>query len=136
MKTHKDLKVWKDSITLAKDIYELTATYPVHERFGISQQMRRAAVSIASNISEGAARQGEKEYIRFLYIAAGSTSELYTQLEISKLIGFGNEEARLRVTNKTVNVARMLRALIRSMKLRGRKAGIKSTNHESPITNH
>jgi four helix bundle protein len=98
--------------------------------------MRRAAVSIASNISEGAARQGEKEYIRFLYIAAGSTSELYTQLEISKLIGFGNEEARLLVTNKTVNVARMLRALIRSMKLRGRKAGIKSTNHESPITNH
>lgn len=136
MRTHKDLKVWKDSILLAKNIYELTNTYPVQERFGIVQQMRRAAVSIASNISEGAARKGEREFLRFLYIASGSASELATQLEISKLVGFGDEQRLAETQRNVTRIAMMLRALIRSMKLRGHKASTRSANHESPITNH
>ncbi len=131
MRTHKDLKVWKDSILLAKEIYELTSTYPVQEKFGIVQQMRRAAVSIASNISEGAARRGEKEFLRFLYIAAGSVSELSTQLQISELIEFGDAQRRRLAQQRVDNVARMLRALIRTMKVRARNAATRSTNHES-----
>ncbi len=129
MRTHKDLKVWKDSILLAKEIYELTSTYPVQEKFGIVQQMRRAAVSIASNISEGAARRGEKEFLRFLYIAAGSVSELSTQLQISELIEFGDAQRRRLAQQRVDNVARMLRALIRTMKVRARNAATRSTNH-------
>jgi four helix bundle protein len=136
MRTHKDLKVWKDSILLAKEIYELTSTFPTQERFGIVQQMRRAVVSVACNISEGAARRGEREFLRFLYIASGSASELATQLEISRLVDIGDEQRRAQVQRNLNQVARMLRALIRSIKHRGKKAATRSTSHQSPITNH
>jgi len=87
MKTHKDLDVWKQSIALSKDIYQPTKTYPKEEMFGLVSQMRRAAVSIPSNISEGAARRGKKEFVQFLYIALGSASELDAQIEISEITG-------------------------------------------------
>jgi len=83
MQTHKDLEIWKRGMKLVKDIYKLTSTFPKEENYGLSSQMRRAAVSIPSNIAEGAARGHEKEYIRFLYIALGSLAELETQLLIS-----------------------------------------------------
>ena len=92
MRTHKDLKVWKDSIVFAKEICELTSTFPIQERFAIVQEMRRAVVSIACNISEGAAPGGERRFLRFLFIASGSASESATQLEISRLVGFGDEQ--------------------------------------------
>jgi len=82
--THKDLDVWKDAIDLVTEIYRLTANYPESERFGLISQMRRAAVSVPSNIAEGAARGSNKEYIYFLNISLGSLSELETQLIISQ----------------------------------------------------
>ncbi len=115
MKIHKDLVVWKQSIALAVEVYKLTATFPKQETYGLGQQMRRAAVSAASNISEGAARGSNKEFIRFLRIAAGSLSELDTHMEIADAIGLGDTEQRLGVRSKTDNVARMLSGLIRSM---------------------
>ena len=69
IKTHKDLDVWKLSIQLVKDIYQLTSKFPSEEKFGLVAQIRRAAVSIPSNIPEGAARNSDKDYIRFLYIS-------------------------------------------------------------------
>ena len=84
MATHKDLDVWKESITLVTEIYSLTANYPDSERFGLISQMRRAAVSVPSNIAEGAARGTNKEYIHFLNISLGSLSELETQILISQ----------------------------------------------------
>ena len=83
MKNHKDLDVWQQAIDLAQHTYEITKTFPKEELYGIVSQMRRSAVSVASNIAEGAARQGNKEFIEFLYIASGSASELDTQIEIS-----------------------------------------------------
>ena len=83
MKTHKDLEVWKESINLTNEIYSLTRTFPKYECFGLSSQMQRSAVSIASNIAEGAARGSDKEFIKFLYYAIGSASELETQLFIA-----------------------------------------------------
>ena len=90
MKTHKDLDIWRLGIELVKEVYLLTDTFPVSEKFGLSSQIQRCAVSIPSNIAEGAARQGRKEYIQFLYIALGSLSELETQIIIAKEIQYIN----------------------------------------------
>ena len=84
MRTHKNLEVWKDSLELTNEIYSLTKNFPKYERFGLSSQMERAAVSVTSNIAEGAARGSDKEFIRFLYYSVGSISELETQLFVAK----------------------------------------------------
>src|ERR1017187_4066002 len=85
----KDLVVWRRSIELTEAIYKLTAKFPESERFGITNQMRSASVSIASNISEGYGRSTKGEYVQFLGHARGSCSELETQIFISKRLGFG-----------------------------------------------
>ncbi|MDP8241801.1 MAG: four helix bundle protein [Candidatus Celaenobacter antarcticus] len=85
---HKDLDVWKLEIELVTKIYEITSNFPTTEQFGLTSQMQRAAISMPSNIAEGAARNSEKEYIHFLYISLGSLAELETQLIISNKLGF------------------------------------------------
>jgi four helix bundle protein len=87
-----DLIIWKKSMKLAKVIYTLTDTFPKDERFGIISQMRRASVSIASNIAEGAGRESKKEFLNFLSIASGSSYELETQLFVSEDLGYITEE--------------------------------------------
>ena len=119
MKSHKDLDVWKEAIELAKTVYLVTQDYPKEEMFGLVSQMRRAAVSIASNIAEGGARQGNKEFIQFLYIAIGSASELDTQIEISKTASMGDKEKLSEVQESVNRVARMIQGLIRSIKQKG-----------------
>lgn len=116
MKSHKDLDVWKEAIELAKTVYLVTQDYPKEEMFGLVSQMRRATVSIASNIAEGAARQGNKEFLQFLYIAIGSASELDTQIEISKTASMGDKEKLSEVQESVNRVARMIQGLIRSIK--------------------
>ena len=76
MKDHKKLDIWKMSVDLVPEVYEITKKFPKEELYGLTNQVRRSAVSIPSNISEGAARNTEKEFIQFLYIALGSASEL------------------------------------------------------------
>lgn len=116
MQNHKDLDVWNEAIELSRHVYQLTAGFPKNEVFGLVSQMRRASVSVASNIAEGAARQGYKEFLQFLSIAAGSASELDTQLEISKRVGIGDEISLKRVQESTNKVSRMLQGLIRSVR--------------------
>jgi len=82
-RAHKDLRVWQSAIALVEDVYRLTSTFPRDEQFGLTSQMRRAAVSVPSNIAEGSARQTTKELLHFLSIAAGSLAELDTQLRIN-----------------------------------------------------
>ena len=81
--THHDLEVWKRSIRYVTTIYKLTESFPSVEKFGLTSQIRRSAVSIPSNIAEGAARHSDKEFLRFLYISLGSIAELETQIIIS-----------------------------------------------------
>ncbi len=88
MSTHKDLDVWKLGIDLVEKIYQITTEFPASEKYGLSSQIRRSAVSIPSNIAEGAARNSNKDYIRFLYISLGSLSELETQLIIAERINY------------------------------------------------
>ena len=116
IRTHEDLDVWKDSLDLAAETYRVTMNFPNEEKFGLVSQMRRAAVSIASNIAEGAARQSSKEFIQFLFIASGSASELMTQTAIAQKISFGNQQELLSLRQSTEKVARMLRSLIKSLK--------------------
>jgi len=78
IKNHKDLEVWKKSMDLVSNIYKITESFPNKELYGLTNQIRRAAVSVPSNIAEGAARSSKREFIQFLYVALGSLSELET----------------------------------------------------------
>ena len=89
---HKELDVWKKSMDLVESIYTLTQRFPDVEKYGLTSQMRRAAVSIPSNIAEGAARKGNKELLQFLYIAIDSLSELETQYLIAIRLTFIEKE--------------------------------------------
>jgi len=87
VQTHRDLEVWTKSIELSVAIYQLTRSFPVEERFGLASQLRRASVSVPSNIAEGAGRGSRGEFLRFIAIARGSLAELQTQLEIARRCG-------------------------------------------------
>ena len=88
MKTHKDLDVWKKAMDLVENIYNITSKFPVEEKYGLVSQIRRAAVSIPSNIAEGAGRNSNKEFIQYLYVSMGSLSEVETQLLIAQRLNF------------------------------------------------
>ena len=98
------------------EIYLVTKSYPEAEKYGLSSQMRRAAVSIPSNIAEGAARRTTKEFIQFLYIALGSSAELETQIEISKRLNLISDSDRL--NNMNYEIMHMLSGLIKSLNAR------------------
>jgi four helix bundle protein len=94
----------------------MTASFPKEEQFGMTSQMRRSSISIASNIAEGAARQGNKEFVQFLHIALGSAAELETQLVIAREVGLGVETAMEKLDQDLTKIRHMLRGLIRSIK--------------------
>lgn len=95
MQSHKDLDVWKKSMELVTNIYRLTRDFPHEEQFGLSSQIRRSAISIPSNIAEGAARNSAKEYMQFLYVSLGSVAEIETQILIAKELGLMKSENSL-----------------------------------------
>lgn len=116
MKTHKNLDVWQVAVKPAEDVYGVTRRFPKDELFGLTTQMRRCAISIPSNIAEGAARQGDKEFVQFLYVAAGSASELDTQLEIARRVAVGDPEDLARLQSEVERISMMLQGLIRSVR--------------------
>lgn len=103
---HKDLDVWKKSMDLVEIFYKLTSAFPEEEKFGLINQMRRAVVSIPSNVAEGAARKSNKEFIQFLHIALGSLAELETQYLIAVRLKYIIENKE--IENKINEVKRML----------------------------
>jgi four helix bundle protein len=116
MKSHKDLDVWRLAVDLATDVHKVTTTFPKEEQYGIVAQMRRSAVSIASNIAEGAARQGSKEFLQFIHIALGSVSELDTQLEIAMRVNLTGMESLQTLQATAIRINQMLRGLARSVR--------------------
>jgi four helix bundle protein len=116
MKTHKDLDVWKDSIDFVTKIYKMTSLFPKEELYGITSQIRRSAVSIPSNIAEGAARKFTNEFRQFLYIALSSSAELNTQLIISNNLGFLDQENFINCSTDLEIISKMLQGLIKSLK--------------------
>ena len=123
MKDHKDLDVWKVSMDLVMDIYQATGAFPREEQYGLTGQLRRAAILISSNISEGAARNTGKEFIQFLYIASGSASELETQLIIAHKLKYISEIDAL--LEKVTSVEKLLQGLIRYYKKKVKGLGIR-----------
>jgi four helix bundle protein len=112
--THKDFNVWKKSMNLAVLIYRITNQFPKEESFGLTSQMRRAAVSIPSNIAEGHGRNSDKELIRFLFISLGSAAELETQILLSNKLDFLKGDSFNQLNELNNEVIKMLVALIRS----------------------
>ena len=115
-KPHKKLDVWKVSMQLSRTIYRLTAGFPSEQRFGLTSPMRRAAVSVPSNLAEGAARTSNNEFRNFLSIARGSLSELDTQLDLSEQLGFITEQSRSELDRLMTRIDKMLYALYQSKK--------------------
>lgn len=111
---YERLEVWQKAMGLAVEVYGLIRSFPVEERFSLSDQMRRCAVSIPSNIAEGAARASKKEFIQYLYIALGSASELDTQIQIAQRVGYIQDVASLR--QDILAVKKMINSLITSLK--------------------
>ena len=114
IRTHKDLDVWQVSMELVKDIYLLTKNFPSDEKFGLINQLRRGAVSIPSNIAEGASRQSSKETIQFLYVALGSLSEVETQVEIARNLDYISELGP--VLGKILRVRMMLLGMVKRVR--------------------
>jgi four helix bundle protein len=110
---HKELDVWKKSIVLVKNIYQLTQSFPDSEKYGLTSQIRRSAVSIPSNIAEGSARNSDKEFIHFLYYSMGSIAELETQLIISQELEYLSNDS---IMNSIIEVRKMLTGLIKYLK--------------------
>lgn len=100
MRKHHRLLAWKESIELVKQVYGISSHYPKEELYGLTSQMRRAAVSVPSNIAEGAARDSSAEFSRFLIIARGSLSELETQILIARTLGYYHDEKVLEQIEK------------------------------------
>ena len=115
MKSHKDLIVWQKSMLLVKRLYEVTSSYPKDEIFGITSQMRRAAVSIPSTIAEGYGRLYEKDTVRFLSTALGSASELETQMLISKQLMLASDQELDDLLMLNNEIIRMLVALSKKL---------------------
>ena len=115
LKNYRELKVWQRSYQLCLEIYKITKRFPIEERYGLTSQIRRAAVSVPSNIAEGYGRKTTPEYIRFLYIAYGSICELETQILLSGDLGY-IETGELEILQEGIGeVERMLKALTKSL---------------------
>jgi four helix bundle protein len=121
IKTHLDLDVWKQSIILVTEIYEITKGFPKDELFGLTSQIRRSAISVPSNISEGSARNQSKEFIRFLQISQGSLSELETQLIISRELGYCSSERFIEVNGNLHKIRAQISGLIQFLRNRMEK---------------
>jgi four helix bundle protein len=112
----KELLVWQRAIEMSLAIYKLTASFPVAEQYGLTSQLRRASVSVASNISEGYGRSTRGEYVLFLGHARGSICGIQTQIVISTALGFGEEKSRKLAENLTNEVSRMLVAMMNKLR--------------------
>jgi four helix bundle protein len=113
MSKFQDLEVWQRARLLARSVYETTRTFPRDEMFGLTAQMRRAAISIVCNIAEGHGRYTRGEYAQFVTIARGSTTELEAQIIIARDLGYVSESNAKALTEKTTEIVRMLNGLLR-----------------------
>lgn len=116
MKTYRDLIVWQKGMDLVEETYLITRCFPVEELSCLTQQVRRCAVSIPSNIAEGYGRNHTKDYIRFLQIASGSLFELQTQLEIALRLNYISDEVYEPANTLSMEIERMLASLINKLK--------------------
>ena len=111
-KAFRDLLVWQKSMDLTQEIYSLTATFPKSETYGLTSQMRRCAVSIPSNIAEGAGRATRRDFANFVVIARGSNFELETQIILAERLGYLDQQSAEYVSSASADVGKLLRGLL------------------------
>ena len=111
----KDLRVWREAIKFTVAVYRVTGRFPKHELYGLTQQLRRAVVSVPSNIAEGRGRGAPRDYRRFLYLARGSLYELDTQIELAAQLGYCREDDVSRIQIAIAGAMRPLQGLISSL---------------------
>ncbi len=116
VRSFRDLEVWQRSMELTVMVYRLTQKFPREEMFGITSQLRRAAVSIASNIAEGQGRLNTREFRQYLSIARGSNYELQTQMEIARSLGFGDQTLLDEAERISLRIGQMLSKLLSTLK--------------------
>jgi four helix bundle protein len=121
--SYRDLKVWQEAMNLGELVYDLTRTFPKEETYGMTSQIRRSAISIASNIAEGHGRENTGSFIQFLRVAQGSLKELETQLQLSARVKIVSHEKINAHLNKSDDLGRMIRSLIRSLQTRQNRLG-------------
>ncbi|MDP8320918.1 MAG: four helix bundle protein [Candidatus Stygibacter australis] len=112
----KDMDIWKKSIEFVVKVYQITSEYPSEEKFGIINQMRRAAVSVSSNLVEGSARHSDKDFLRFLYISLGSIAEVDTQIIISQKLNYISLKQLENISRDVTNLKKMYLGLIKYLK--------------------
>ena len=117
IKSYRDLRVWQSAMELVVDVYRLTGKFPKNEDYGLTSQVRRAAVSVPSNIAEGHARVSGKEFHRFLLIALGSLAELETQLMISEKLGYSSPENIQDLLTCSDVIGKQIRKLQQTLKM-------------------
>lgn len=110
---HRKLRTWELAIELAKAVYKATEMFPGDEKFGMTAQLRRAGVSVASNIAEGAGRSSDQQYVRYLYMARGSLSEIDTQVELASELGYVKTAGRDYLDERIAAVSKKLNGLIK-----------------------
>ena len=115
LKNYKELTVWQKAYQVCLEVYKITKGFPGEERYGLTSQIRRAAVSVPSNIAEGYGRKTTREYIRSLYLAYGSNCELDTQISLSGDLGYMKAQEKEMLQKNIGEVERMLKALIKSL---------------------
>lgn len=116
MNRFKELKVWQKAIEIVVDIYQLTSAFPQNEKYGLVSQIQRSAVSIPSNIAEGAGRNNKNEFYQFLGIANGSSFELETQLTISAKLGYADNQETEKICIKLSEIQNMIFGLQKTLK--------------------
>lgn len=116
LKSYRDLLVWQKAMELAVRTYRLTESFPRNENYGLTSQMRRASVSVPSNIAEGYGRGSRKEYVQFLFIAQGSLKELETQVILSQRLSYATGEQADSILLEAEVIGKMLGSLIRSLR--------------------
>ena len=139
IKSFEDLKVWKDSRIFVKEIYTMINNFPVKENYGLTSQITRAAVSIMSNIAEGFARDTNKEFIRFLIIARGSTAEVQSDLFIALDLKYINQDEFKKTYYQAENLGKQINGLIKYLKtntkINSRKNKINESYESYELTN-
>jgi len=115
MANFKELLVWQKSINFVTEIYKVSDSFPKHETYGLTSQIRRASVSVPSNIAEGSSRRSKLDYLQFLKISRGSCAEVETQLLISKNLNFLGENEYMKLNQDIIEISKMLNGLINSL---------------------
>jgi four helix bundle protein len=115
VKSFRDLIVWQRAMDLVKYVYAITVNFPLIEKYGLTDQIRRSAVSVPSNIAEGYGRGSKNDYVRFLQIARGSLFELETQIEIAFLLKYLKDKEYANIFDQSIEIEKMLNSLIKKL---------------------